>query len=155
MGFAAPRGDAACEPFGGARFDGDAGAVTAGIRGRWRRQEPESYSWLHAMSSGTPSEADLELPWHGLAPEAVAHRLGVGLTGLAQTEVEERLKRFEAWVDGDDVLVDREEVEAWELEHPQPYDRDAYLGLYADAHGVPDGPNSSAQPHAGAQGGAT
>jgi len=46
------------------------------------------------MSSATPSRADFQVPWHGLAPESVAHRLGVELTGLSETEVEERLSRF-------------------------------------------------------------
>jgi magnesium-transporting ATPase (P-type) len=46
------------------------------------------------MSSATPAEADLQIPWHALEPEAAARRLGVGLTGLSDTEVAERLRRF-------------------------------------------------------------
>ena len=36
--------------------------------------------------------------------------------------------------------MDEDEVVAWEREHPQAYDRDAYQGLYADPHGTPDEP---------------
>ena len=32
------------------------------------------------------------------------------------------------------MLVDADEIAAWEKEHPQPYKRDAYLGLYAEVH---------------------
>ncbi len=46
------------------------------------------------MSSAAPSQAEPQVPWHGLAPESVAERLGVGLTGLSETEVAERLTRF-------------------------------------------------------------
>jgi glutamate synthase domain-containing protein 2 len=38
------------------------------------------------------------------------------------------------------VWVDEDEVAAWEKENPQPYDRDAYQGLYADLHGAPEEP---------------
>lgn len=46
--------------------------------------------------------------------------------------------RFNAWVDGDGVFVDADEVAAWEGEHPQPFDRDAYLGQYASTHDAPE-----------------
>ncbi len=48
------------------------------------------------------------------------------------------LPRFAAWVDeeADAVMVDEAEVEAWRTEHPQPYRRDEYLGLYADPTGT-------------------
>ena len=50
---------------------------------------------------------------------------------------EEVLRKFKSWVDSeaDEVLVDEGEIAAWAEESPQPYDRDAYLGLYADVHG--------------------
>ena len=61
-------------------------------------------------------------------------------TGVSSYSNDERLKRFAAWIEAGDVFVDREEIEAWELEHPQPFDRDAYQGDYADPHGTPDEP---------------
>jgi len=61
------------------------------------------------------------------------YRVDTGVSEYANGEV---LRKFTAWVDGDEVLVDAEEVAAWAAEHPQPYRRDEYLGLYADpSHG--------------------
>ncbi|MEM7307654.1 MAG: glutamate synthase-related protein [Planctomycetota bacterium] len=61
-------------------------------------------------------------------------------TGVSEYSNAEALHRFDAWVDGDGVFVDCEQVRAFERAHPQPYRRDEYLGLYADAHGVPEEP---------------
>ena len=62
-------------------------------------------------------------------------------TGVSAYDHSERLERFDAWIEDGQVCVDEAEVAAWEREHPQPYDRDAYLGLYADtAHGVAEEP---------------
>ncbi len=36
----------------------------------------------------------------------------------------ERLAKFASWVEGDDLLVDLDEIAQWEKEHPQPFDRD-------------------------------
>jgi glutamate synthase domain-containing protein 2/nitrite reductase/ring-hydroxylating ferredoxin subunit len=49
------------------------------------------------------------------------------------------LPLFASWVDeeADAVLVDEAEVQAWHRAHPQPYQRDQYLGLYADPTGTP------------------
>ena len=56
---------------------------------------------------------------------------------------EEVLRRFDAWLDGDKVMVDADEINAWALEHPQPFNRDAYLGLYADtSHGTAEEPHT-------------
>ena len=41
------------------------------------------------------------------------------------------------------MLVDEEEIAEWETEHPQPFDRDAYLGLYADTGGTDAEPHNS------------
>ena len=46
------------------------------------------------MSSASPQRADLQTPWHALEPDAVARRLGVGLTGLSEGEAADRLHRF-------------------------------------------------------------
>lgn len=63
-------------------------------------------------------------------------------TGVSSYDNSERLHRFTAWVDGDGaVMVDAGEIAAWAREHPQPFDRDAYLGAYADPHGTPDEPH--------------
>jgi glutamate synthase domain-containing protein 2/nitrite reductase/ring-hydroxylating ferredoxin subunit len=63
-------------------------------------------------------------------------------TGVSEYNNAEVLHKFKAWIDvkGDAVLVDEQEVAAWAEDHPQPYDRDAYLGLYADVHGTPEEP---------------
>ncbi|MBM7068240.1 glutamate synthase-related protein [Actibacterium sp. 188UL27-1] len=57
-------------------------------------------------------------------------------SGVSEYANDEALPKFASWVDGDDVLVDADEIAAWALKNPQPYSRDAYLGLYADpSHG--------------------
>ena len=65
-------------------------------------------------------------------------------TGVSSYNNEEALHKFSAWVDTDDdaVYVDEYEVRAWEQDNPQPYDRDAYQGLYADVHGGPEEPHT-------------
>ena len=61
------------------------------------------------------------------------YRLDSGVSAYANDEV---LPKFKSWVEDDAVLVDGDEITAWALENPQPYNRDAYLGLYADpSHG--------------------
>ena len=52
----------------------------------------------------------------------------------------EALDKFEAWVEDDAVYVNAEEIMAWKQAHPQPYDREAYQGEYADIHGTVDEP---------------
>jgi glutamate synthase domain-containing protein 2/nitrite reductase/ring-hydroxylating ferredoxin subunit len=61
-------------------------------------------------------------------------------TGVSAYDNREALPKFTAVVDGDAVYVDQAEVAAWAEAHPQPFDRDAYLGLYADPHGTPAEP---------------
>lgn len=65
-------------------------------------------------------------------------------TGVSAYNNAEALHRFEAVIDeaDDSVCVDEVEVQAFAAEHPQPYDRDAYLGLYADHHGTPAEPHN-------------
>ncbi|MBT8491757.1 MAG: Rieske (2Fe-2S) protein, partial [Deltaproteobacteria bacterium] len=60
-------------------------------------------------------------------------------TGISEYNNAEGLHQFEAVIDveEDAVFVDAAAVRAWRRSHPQPYDREAYLGLYADAHGDP------------------
>ena len=62
-------------------------------------------------------------------------------TGVSEYANEEALPKFESFIEGDDVLVDADEIAAWAEANPQPYDRDAYLGLYADpSHGEKEEP---------------
>ena len=65
-------------------------------------------------------------------------------TGVSEYNNGEFLHKFKAWVDdtADAVLVDENEVVAWRINHPQPYHRDEYLGLYADIHGTADEPHN-------------
>ena len=63
-------------------------------------------------------------------------------TGVSSYNNDEALHKFSAWIDpdADAVYVDEAEVQAWHDEFPQPFQRDAYLGLYADPHGGPEEP---------------
>ena len=63
-------------------------------------------------------------------------------SGVSSYSNDEVLHKFTAWIDHDDnaVYVDEEEVRAWHVDFPQPYQRDEYLGLYADIHGGPEEP---------------
>lgn len=62
-------------------------------------------------------------------------------TGISSYDNADRLQKFTAWVEDDQVMVDAAEVRAWEHDHPQPFDRDAYQGAYQDPHGTPDEPH--------------
>ena len=55
-------------------------------------------------------------------------------TGISEYNNEEVLPKFNAWIDGDKVLVDATEIATWEKQHPQAYRRDIYHGLYAEVH---------------------
>ena len=63
-------------------------------------------------------------------------------SGVSEYNNHEVLQTFSAWVEGDDVLVDEDEIATWAMQHPQPYKRDQYLGLYADIHGDADEPHT-------------
>ncbi|MEP5729505.1 MAG: glutamate synthase-related protein [Sulfitobacter sp.] len=68
------------------------------------------------------------------------YRLDTGVSAYAN---DEKLPKFESWVDGDDICVDADEINAWGQANPQPYDRDSYLGLYADpSHGTTEEPHT-------------
>ena len=65
-------------------------------------------------------------------------------TGVSEYNNEEALPRFSAWIENDAVMVDESEISAWAKENPQPFDRDAYLGLYADtSHGTAEEPHNA------------
>ncbi len=59
-------------------------------------------------------------------------------TGVSSYANEEVLHKFETTVDADSVYVREADVLAFQKAHPQPYDRQAYLGLYQDIHGGPE-----------------
>ncbi|MFZ1862731.1 MAG: glutamate synthase-related protein [Polyangiales bacterium] len=63
-------------------------------------------------------------------------------TGVSSYNHDEALHKFSSWIDREDdtVWVDEQEIIAWAAKFPQPYDRSAYLGLYADLHGTPEEP---------------
>ena len=65
-------------------------------------------------------------------------------TGVSAYNPDEVLEKFSAWIDleADAVLVDEAEVALWAVDNPQPYDRTAYQGLYADLHGGPEEPHT-------------
>ncbi len=63
-------------------------------------------------------------------------------TGVSEYNNEEALQKFTSWIDTQNnaVYVDEEEIRNWAEKNPQPYNRDAYLGLYEDVHGGPEEP---------------
>ncbi len=65
-------------------------------------------------------------------------------TGVSEYNNAEALQRFDAWIDAgaDSVFVDENDVRRWAKEHPQPYRRDEYLGLYQDVHGTEEEPQN-------------
>jgi glutamate synthase domain-containing protein 2/nitrite reductase/ring-hydroxylating ferredoxin subunit len=65
-------------------------------------------------------------------------------TGVSSYDPDERLPKFESWVEDGAVWVDRDEIAAWERDNPQPWDRSAYQGAYQD-----HSKGSPAEPHVG------
>jgi glutamate synthase domain-containing protein 2 len=63
-------------------------------------------------------------------------------SGISSYNPSEKLHRFNAWLEDDKVWVDADEIAAWAVDKPQPYDRDAYQGLYKDIHGGPEEPHT-------------
>ncbi len=69
------------------------------------------------------------------------YRLDGGVSEYNNTEA---LPKFSAWLEDGDVLVDADEIADWAKANPQPFDRDAYLGLYADtSHGTAEEPHTA------------
>ena len=65
----------------------------------------------------------------------------VYMTGVSSYDHTDRLNRFSSWVEDGQLMVDADEIMAWEKEHPQPFDRNAYQGSYQDPHGTPEEPH--------------
>ncbi|MCC2097630.1 MAG: Rieske 2Fe-2S domain-containing protein [Hyphomicrobiales bacterium] len=61
-------------------------------------------------------------------------------SGVSEYDNHEALEKFPSKIADGAVLVDADAVAAWGKKHPQPYDRDSYLGLYADIKGDPAEP---------------
>jgi glutamate synthase domain-containing protein 2 len=61
-------------------------------------------------------------------------------SGVSAYNNHEYLEKFQAWIENDGVYIDADEIVAWKQNHPQPYDRDAYQGAYADIHGTLEEP---------------
>jgi glutamate synthase domain-containing protein 2/nitrite reductase/ring-hydroxylating ferredoxin subunit len=61
-------------------------------------------------------------------------------TGISAYNNQETLPKFNAWIEDGQVLVDEDEIAAWAVGHPQPYERDAYQGVYQDPTGTVDEP---------------
>jgi glutamate synthase domain-containing protein 2/nitrite reductase/ring-hydroxylating ferredoxin subunit len=59
-------------------------------------------------------------------------------SGVSEYDNKERLPVFDSWVEDGGVYVDAVAIEAWAHEHPQPFDRSAYQGAYADPNGTKD-----------------
>lgn len=55
-------------------------------------------------------------------------------TGVSEYNNEEALEKFSTWLEAGKVWVDADEIDAYLEEHPQPFQRDEYLGQYADTH---------------------
>lgn len=55
-------------------------------------------------------------------------------TGVSEYNNSEVLNKFPAVIEGDDVLVDEQDVLDFEVTTPAPFDRDSYLGEYDDTH---------------------
>ncbi len=66
-------------------------------------------------------------------------------TGVSEYNNSEALHRFDARIDRetDGVWIDPAHVRAFAEQHPQPYDRESYLGLYQDAHGTAEEPHNA------------
>ncbi len=55
-------------------------------------------------------------------------------TGVSEYNNNEVLHKFSADIEGDSVVIDEDEINAFLVKYPQPFDRDTYLGQYADTH---------------------
>lgn len=64
-------------------------------------------------------------------------------SGVSEYNNDEALHKFEASIVNDEVLVKKSDIDAFASQHPQPFDRDEYLGLYQDIHGGPEEPHNA------------
>lgn len=65
-------------------------------------------------------------------------------SGVSAYDHSEALQKFSHWVRDGQVWVDADEIADWARSHPQPFDRSAYLGVYADTgHGTAEEPHTA------------
>lgn len=62
-------------------------------------------------------------------------------TGISEYSHSETLSKFSVWIEDGQVFVDEDEMRAWADDHPQPYQRDSYQGIYQDHTGTQDEPH--------------
>ncbi|MCC1483163.1 glutamate synthase-related protein [Winogradskyella immobilis] len=55
-------------------------------------------------------------------------------SGVSEYNNKEVLHKFSTKIEGDDLMVDEFEIDAYLENHPQPFNREQYLGAYADTH---------------------
>ena len=55
-------------------------------------------------------------------------------TGVSEYNNKEVLQKFNAEITDEWVWIDEDEINEFLNEHPQPFNRDQYLGAYADTH---------------------
>ncbi len=55
-------------------------------------------------------------------------------SGVSEYNNKDVLHKFSTKIEGDELFVDAFEIDAYLESHPQPFDRDVYLGAYADTH---------------------
>lgn len=55
-------------------------------------------------------------------------------TGISEYNNDEALHKFKTEIKNDTVYIDEAEIDAYLKDHPQPFNRDEYLGAYADTH---------------------
>ncbi len=55
-------------------------------------------------------------------------------TGVSEYNNDEYLHKFTHFIEGDSLMIDKNEIIRFEIDHPQPFNRDEYLGTYADTH---------------------
>ncbi|WP_298755035.1 glutamate synthase-related protein [uncultured Psychroserpens sp.] len=55
-------------------------------------------------------------------------------TGVSEYNNDEQLHKFQEYIEGDSLMIDENEITKFETNHPQPFNRDDYLGTYADTH---------------------
>jgi len=62
-------------------------------------------------------------------------------SGISQYNNSETLPKFNAWLEDGQVFVDEDQIATWAAGHPQPYNRNAYQGLFQDPVGTADEPH--------------
>jgi glutamate synthase domain-containing protein 2/nitrite reductase/ring-hydroxylating ferredoxin subunit len=85
------------------------------------------------LADGRIEGADLICGLHGWD-----YRMATGVSAYNNAE---RLQRFVSWIEDGNLMVDAEEIAAWEKDHPQPWDRSAYQGAFQDPHATPEEPH--------------